>query len=80
MNLTEYLNQTNPRRMPVVILNENDYQVISETLTVKIILIPELETHFPGMTCEYYIRANETVCRVIKDGVLTDKKSCFYIN
>jgi hypothetical protein len=80
MNLTDYLNQAEPKRKPIVNLSTNDYRVISETLTVKIILIPELETHFPGMTCEYYIRANETVCRVIKDGVLTEKTSCFYIN
>jgi hypothetical protein len=66
--------------MPVVILNENDYRVISECKGGKDIIIPELEKHFPGMTNEYFVRSGETVCRVIKDGATTSTKSCFYIN
>jgi hypothetical protein len=80
MNLQEYLTQTEPQRMPIVYLSENDYEVICETFMNKVILIPELLNHFPGLNNEYYIRTGETVCRVIRNGVLTDKKSCFYIN
>ena len=78
MNLQEYINQTEPKQMPIVGLKRNEV-VIYNVNKKYLVQVPELNKKY-GIDAVYIVKENNLSLWTINEHGTKKDRSCFYLN